>query len=143
MGKSKKGLVLGNKQSAKEESILYLRRKLKPGTRVYTSVSHVSRSGMSRIIHVYVVSKGEIQNITGFVAHALGWRRHAHGGMYVGGCGMDMGFHTVYTLGSVLFPPSYVEKLTGRQKAKLEGAPCHIRVFHPRIGGYMLKQEWL
>lgn len=96
---------------------------LKEGDRVYTVVRHVSASGMSRDLSLYVARGGEIMNITYYAAHALGWRlveRNGYRALRVSGCGMDMGFHTVYTLSRVLF------------RDAVEGD-----------AGYSLKQEWL
>jgi hypothetical protein len=79
---------------------------LKPDDRVYTLVRHVSASGMSRDISLFVAIGGEIVDITYYAAHAIGWRlveRNGRRAIRVGGCGMDMGFHTVYTLASVLY----------------------------------------
>ena len=71
---------------------------------VYTIVTHVSRSGMSRRMRLFTVYAGNIWEITGRVARALGWRTHARTGeLIVDGCGMDMGFHTVYSLSHALY----------------------------------------
>lgn len=93
------------------EAILHLRSILKPSDTVYTVLRHVSRSGMSRGIDCYVMSKdgGEPAWITAYVGHAIGtpqsmedWRKSR--GLKVGGCGMDMGFHVVNSLSMVIFP---------------------------------------
>jgi len=96
---------------------------LKPNDRVYTLVRHVSASGMSRDISLFVAINGEVMDITYYAAHALGWRlveRNGYRALRVSGCGMDMGFHTVYTLSRVLF------------RDAVEGD-----------AGYSLRQEWL
>ncbi len=94
------------KENARNEAIATLRRLgVKPGTDIYTIVTHVSKSGMSRHVRCYLHTKDGIENITGLVAVALEWRR-SHGAnwdLIVEGCGMDMCFHTVYTLGQVMF----------------------------------------
>lgn len=51
-------------------------------------------------------------------------------GIKVGGCGMDMGFHIVYGLGSTLWP-----KGTPRPHGTRNGEP-------DRDGGYALNHEW-
>ena len=96
---------------------------IKEGQTVYTSVKSVSSSGMSRTMSLYVVDGDRIQNITYYVAQALEWPLVEKNGsrvLRVGGCGMDMGFHTVYTLARVLFAVS------------VEGD-----------AGYSLRHEWL
>ena len=46
-----------NQQEQQEQSILYLHGMLTPGQDVYTNVRHVSRSGMSRVISVHVITE--------------------------------------------------------------------------------------
>ena len=96
---------------------------LKEGDRVYTLNRHASASGMSRDISLFVARDGEIMDITYYAAHAIGWRlveRNGRRAIKVQGAGMDMGFHTVYTLASVLF------------RGAVEGD-----------AGYALRHEWL
>ena len=76
----------------------------KPNIR--TVIRHVSSSGMSRDISVFYAKDNQILNITYSVAKAIGWQlveRNGSRAIKVGGCGMDMGFHLVYTLSSVLY----------------------------------------
>lgn len=73
---------------------------------VYTVLRSVSASGMSRKISLKVVDGSSIFDITYLVAKALGERMvNAHGfnAIKVNGAGMDMGFHLVYSLSSVLY----------------------------------------
>jgi hypothetical protein len=90
-------------EAAKQQSIETLKTYLKPGDTVYVVVKHVSKSGMTREIGVYTIVDGELLNLTHHVARALGWSVGKHDGVKVSGCGMDMGFHLVYTLSRVLF----------------------------------------
>jgi uncharacterized protein YkvS len=117
------------KQQQREESIKYLKSILKPGDTVYTVLTHVSKSGMSRDIKCLIstneaketgiierrdTEKGTVEDtfnntsivdIGWHVARALDWplSKKNEWSIKVGGCGMDMGFHLVYTLSSVLF----------------------------------------
>jgi predicted dehydrogenase len=96
---------------------------LKPSDTVYTLNRHTSASGMSRDISLFIAQGGEIIDITFYAAHALGWRlveRNGRRAIRVSGAGMDMGFHTIYTLASVLY------------RGAVEGD-----------AGYALRQEWL
>ncbi len=88
------------------EAVEELRTILKPNDEVYTIVTHVSRSGMSRRIRLFVVRDGENRSITHLVARAVGYRivRGWADSIHVDGCGMDMCFDTVYQLGRTLFP---------------------------------------
>lgn len=89
------------------EALARLARIIKPGDRVFTSIKHVARSGMSRSVAVYVIdpSGKDILNVTWNVAAALGYGwDNARGAIRMGGCGFDAGFHVVYYLGRALFP---------------------------------------
>lgn len=101
-----------------------------PGATVYTTVDHVSRSGMMRHISCYVVNDGRIVNITRTVSDLIGWPQHKdRNGLMVSGCGMDMCFHVVYTLGRCMFPGGTKE-------------PHGTRNGQPDTdGGYALKME--
>lgn len=83
------------------EAVDRLRAMFPPGSIAATMVRHVSPSGMSRVIAVLGVdpTTGNISNVSHDVARVLGWSYDSdHGGVYVTGCGMDMTFHTVYSL---------------------------------------------
>jgi hypothetical protein len=88
-----------------------LRELFPAGTVARTILRHVSRSGMLRVISV--IAPG-FNDVTWRVAKVLGWStdaRHSDG-LRVGGCGMDMGFHTVYNLSSKLWDDGYAIKQT-------------------------------
>lgn len=74
---------------------------------IYTFLRHVSKSGMSRDITLKLVDiEGTLRDITYTAALAIGEKpRDSYGRrvIRVHGCGMDMGFHLVYCLSSVLF----------------------------------------
>ena len=118
------------KRLYRAQNVSELLTMLKPGQIVYTCVRSVSRSGMSRVIRLYIVQGETLRNISGYVAHALDWSGDADG-VKVGGCGMDMGFHTVYTLGGILWPNGTPEPHGTRN-----GVP-------DSDGGYALKHEWM
>ena len=79
---------------------------LKPGDTVYTILKHVSRSGMSRDICPIAIVNNEPVYLGYSVAALIGWRCDDQD-VKVGGCGMDMGFHLVYTLAAALFGDGY------------------------------------
>lgn len=82
--------------------------RLKAGSPIYTKVLHVSRSGMQRVIGLYVPHKGRIVGISFEAAALLGWKwDNDRGGVVVDGAGMDMTFHTVYSLSRTLFPKGH------------------------------------
>ena len=92
----------------KEEAIKLLKTKIKKGDILYTQLNHVSASGMTRHISVRQIKKNYPLDWTRLVSIALDWKEAKnrfgnHNGIKVGGCGMDMGFHLIYTLSSVLY----------------------------------------
>ncbi len=96
-----------------------LRELLTPTMHVYTVLKHVSSSGMTRhiscIIAVERDGKPEVMDISWSVAKVLGRKCADDGGVIVGGCGMDTGFHLVYSLSRRLF----------REGFKCLGKDCH------------------
>lgn len=100
-----------------------LLKMLKHGDTVYTVLRHVSASGMSRRIDLYTMRDNRPQYLSGYASALIGWKLHDKGGIVVGGCGMDMGFHLVYTLSAILFKDN----------------PLKDRGY----SGYELRHEWL
>ena len=87
------------------EALDKLRATFHPGDTVYTVLRHVSRSGMSRSISVL---DHDNHDVSFWVSRALGWPvDQKNYGVKVSGCGMDMGFHLVYSLSHVLFPDGF------------------------------------
>jgi hypothetical protein len=84
---------------------------------IYCVLRSVSKSGMSRVIDFYTIENNRPQYLSGLIKMALGYRMAKNGGLVIGGCGMDMGFHVVYTVSSV--------------------------VFGGTRGGYEIKSEWI
>lgn len=95
--------------TTKDEAIKNLKKLLKPYNKVYTILRHVSSTGMSRRISLVVVKKNEPLLLDYWVEEALEIKHGAWDGIKVGGTGMDMGFHLVYQLSSVLFPKGFRE----------------------------------
>lgn len=89
----------------------YLKSLFAPGKEIYRSVLHVSASGMSREIGLYIVKDNRILDISFEVASVLGWTKSkTKRAVRVEGCGMDMIFHTIYELSQRLFNDGYVLK---------------------------------
>ena len=109
-----------------------LRKLLKPGQTVYTTLRHVSKSGMSRNISLVIVKGGELRDITFLAAVAMNDTLASgnYNAIKVGGCGMDMGFSLVYNLGATLWPKG-ARKPHGRRNGEPDSA-----------GGYALKHQW-
>ena len=97
----------------KEEAIKRLKEEIKKGDTLWTQLNHVSQSGMTRHISVRQIKKDYPLDWTRLVSIALDWKEAKNrcgGGIKVGGCGMDMGFHLIYTLSSVLYNDGYAIK---------------------------------
>lgn len=92
------------REKERQEAIAHLRTLIKPGDTVYTVLRHVSRSGMSRTIDVFIMRDGQPCRITRSVGQATGIDYdRKHEGLKLGGCGYDVGFHAVYALAHSLF----------------------------------------
>lgn len=93
---------MNKKQKAQAEAVATLKEwGLVDGTTVYAKVNKVSRSGMFRRVGLYIVADGgRMVDISYWSAKALEWsfKDGYDGGIGVSGCGMDMLFHTVYSL---------------------------------------------
>ena len=98
-------------QESKESCEMLLEEYLRAGSTVYALRRGGSSSGMTHYYTLLVAglnNQGEpdLFNITYHAAKALGWKLMDRDGsrvIKVEGGGMDMGFHLVYSLSSVLF----------------------------------------
>jgi hypothetical protein len=100
------------KKTEQQEAIERLRSWIKPYDTLFTILRHCSNSGMSRVIDVVAIrgtrKKPDVSAYGYSIALALGWKfDRKREGIRIGGCGMDMGFHVVYELSSVLFGNGY------------------------------------
>jgi hypothetical protein len=146
----------------KLECLNHLRQLLNPGDTVYTKLIHVSRSGMYRVIDLYVIKDNQPIRISGYASDLLGGYDSKWEGCKASGCGMDMGFHLVYGLGYHLFPDGfgiksqpcglYPEGITPGTKEHAELLRSKGVRFYGRNrdesgwdndGGYALNQRWL
>ena len=115
------------------EAIERLRELLPEGSTVHTFVTHAARSNMSRSISCCVATiengRPQIQKIDAWVCRALRLPfDQKHGGVKVGGCGMDMGFHIVNSLSYALH--GYPDASTGHLKGTARK-------------GYTLRHQWI
>lgn len=118
-----------------------LRKYFAPGDTAHTILLHVSASGMSRHIAVIATEKNKWNsnpkqsvpvNVSGLVATLLD-RKMNKGctGIVIGGCGMDMGFEIVYSMGKALWPEG-----TDKPHSTRNGEP-------DSDGGYAIKHRWI
>jgi hypothetical protein len=143
------------REQERQEAITQLREMVKPGDTLYTICRHVSRSGMSRRISVYTKDH---QMIDYLVAQATGFSLAKHEGLSVGGCGMDMGFHVVESLSSVLYGGYGRSETSQGYKCLGKDGNCpsnyHVNYrYHKDDGpqrwdllhtdGYAIRQRWL
>lgn len=116
----------------RDDAMAKLRTFLKPGDKITTVLRHTSRSGDQRAITLACVHEGEIWNIDFWVARALGLKiDRTHGGVSIGGGGMDMEAGIVHLLGTKMWPNG-----TPKPHGRRNGQP-------DSNGGYALKQQAL
>lgn len=104
-----------SKKEQKKEDFDWAKKQLlgyylTEGATVYTVLRSVSSSGMSRTMSLKVAKGGQILDLTYYASVVLGYKLVEVNGsraLRVGGCGMDMGFHVVYSLARVLFRDKY------------------------------------
>jgi hypothetical protein len=110
---------------------------VKVGSTVYTSITTVSSSGMSRHMKVLVCHENRIVDITLAVSKlGIGTFNRDKGTIMVGGCGMDMGFNVVYSMGLRLYPEGFeLKKGQYGRNGNKSG--------FDRDGGYALQQIWI
>lgn len=91
------------------QSLATLREWIPTGSRVFTVLRSVSRSGMRREIGLIVWPTGSDRPIhpNFHAARVLKLRVGSRDGIVVHGCGMDMGFDLVYHLGCALYDEPY------------------------------------
>lgn len=142
-------------EAARAQSITLLKGWIRPGDTVTTVLRHVSTSGMYRAIDVYkfedVTATGRVSKywLSFHVSRAVGFkfdeRRNAVG---VSGVGMDMGFHIVYALSSVLFRDNFYCIGEGcpsndHNNGDISREDGKLQNYRHRDGGYALRHEWL
>lgn len=89
------------KEREQQEAVRILKEwGLVDGTEVNAEVVQVSASGMSRRVRLFIVRDGRLADVTYWAARALEWTYcdTFPRGVRVGGCGMDMLFHTIDSL---------------------------------------------
>ena len=124
-------------QIVREQTRAALLKMINPGSTIYCVLRSVSSSGMSRRISLFVAvpphddMPASIANIDGMTTTITGRTLSGKGGIVANGCGMDMGFDLVYSLGRALWPNGTPEPHGSRN-----GEP-------DTDGGYALKQAWL
>lgn len=122
------------KSTEQQEATVELRKLLKPGDTVYCLLRNVSRSGMSRVIDLVIHTKQGPRTLGYLAARAVDMPfDRDRGGVKVGGCGMDMGFHLVYELAYCLF----------KEDPRLAKWQAKQNERGPRDAGYALSHRWL
>lgn len=139
-----------SERAERDEALAQLREWIKAGDTVQTIMRHVSRSGMQREISVIINKDGEVFNADHWVSKAIGAKIGKHGGLIAHGCGTDMGFHIVYSLGYALFPdgfgcvgPGDEHKRRCRSNDHFNGDHDYTIGHHHNEGGYALVHDWL
>jgi len=120
---------------------------LQPGDTIYCQLKHVSRSGMYRVINLFVIKDNQPLRISGYAADLLEGYDLKHEGCKASGCGMDMGYHLVTQLAYILYP---VYECIGEgcpscdhanYRGNREDEPRGKGVMHK--DGYAFKCQWM
>jgi hypothetical protein len=136
---------MNRKQKRQEECKARLLEFIQPGDTIYTKLNHVSRSGMYRVISLYVMKDNRPRRIDDLACDLLEGYDYRHNGCKASGCGMDMGFHLVYNLSYQLFPDGVPCTGPGCNSNDHSNRPWPSRdgTMHHRDGGSALNQSWL
>ena len=109
-------------------------RKTRPT--IYTTLEHVSNSGMFRIMGVHAIKNNKPLCLNSLVEKLTGYKRDRHKeGLRVSGCGMNMGFAVVYSFSSAAFPTGFKYRKNEHHR---NGDPSTT----DKDGGYALRQVW-
>ena len=149
---------MNTKDTEKTEALDRLREIVPVGATLRTILRHRTASGMSRSISViYVSPDSTVFDLDYWIATAgIAKMDRVHGGLKMGGCGMDMGFALVYNLGRALYRagvPCTGHDRTGKGDGRRR-LRCHSndhangdRVYRRgrkhEDGGYAFGQQWL
>jgi len=94
----------------KNEIIRRLKQVFPVGSTAYTSLVDVTKSGMTRWIKVIKIEEDRPFYYSYPINTLLDCKQETRNGsqcVKVGGCGMDMGFHLIYTISSILHDDGY------------------------------------
>lgn len=133
-------------EADRRDAVERLRKLLRPGMEVQCVLRSCSRSGMRRRVSLIALDPvtGPF-HLDALAARALQWsrvRQYPGEGVVVDGCGMDMGFHLVYSLASVVFG-DYVVPLRGADRGRLTRWRNGRGEWSPKDAGYALRHRWL
>ena len=120
---------------------------------IYTTLKHVSRSGMLRHIDVIYPKDGDmivlnwhIENL-GLYKRAKTYKANNAGSLRVSGCGMDMGFSVVYDLSSALYGHgkecSFICLGENCRSNDHVNGDKDRKPHNHSDGGYLLNQRWI
>ena len=88
-----------------EAAIGELHSYLKPGSNVFSVWRHTSPSGMTRWFDFYAIIDNEPIRLTYLMCVACGFKYDTNrNALKTQGCGMDMAFDAVYSLGMAMWP---------------------------------------
>lgn len=144
------GRVTQARQQEITEALDELRKATLNVDVIYTDVVHVSRSGMFRCIRPFIVTADRRPwDLTYLVARAgIGKANQRHGGIEMGGCGMDMGFALVYEIGRAVHADGQPWRCRGdrcgsNEHVNAPRVPAGPNVMHTADSGYRFRKETL
>lgn len=137
------------RQAEIAEYLVKLREHLATVETIYTLNAHTARSGMLRCIRPFIITTDSRPwDITFMVARAgIGDASERHGGIEMGGCGMDMGFSLVYNIGRAVIAGEpwscRGDRCPSNDHINAPRVPRGPDIVHTGDGGYRFRQEWL
>lgn len=99
---SEKLSVVKGKVMLAEQSKATLLKLLEGHPTIYVIIRSVAASGMSRTMDFYTIQGEHFRRITPLFCDVLGWGETPGGALKVHGCGMDMAWHSCYTVYSII-----------------------------------------
>ncbi len=152
---------MNEKEQAKKDLLKMFAGDIKKGKPpvIYTTVKHVSQRGMMRHIDINYIKNNKpiklnwyIQRL-GLFKRAKNYDSKNADSLRVSGCGMDMGFHVVYNLSSILYEDNFYclgndclsnDHTNDRKPYQFEDKKGnYIKGKKHSSGSYLLNQEWL
>lgn len=135
----------------RQELLAELRELLHPGDTITCVLRHVSASGMSRDIDFFRFTGDQDRTRRPnrlwlsyrMAKMGIGTYNSTREALRVTGAGMDMGFHAVYGLASILWPNGFTCIGEGCPSNDHSNGDRDYSPHHHVSGGYALRTDWL
>jgi hypothetical protein len=119
---------------------------VKPGDTIYCNLKHVSKSGMYRVIDLFVIADNQPLRLSGYAADLLEGYDNRHDGCKAHGVGMDMGYHLVAQLSYILYPDGFActgDKCPSNEHSNPPYPPRDKYDIYHKTAGYSFHCRWM